>query len=343
MSGPPEGNLQTRTTHNTRRVETIATQGFADVHDPVMRDRIVELLRPALTAPGAVYVDGTLGLAGHAIAILEACPSARLIGIDRDPDAHEVARERLGHLADRATLVQAVYDELPEVLEDLGVDTVDAILLDLGLSSLQIDRTDRGFAYRVDSPLDMRMNQGEGQTAADVLNTYSSRDLARILRRYGEERFADRIARAVVAAREAEPFRTSARLVETISAAIPAAARHTGGHPAKRTFQALRIEVNRELAALEAALPAAVGALAVGGRMAVLSYHSLEDRLVKRTFAERATDRGPRDMPVVPDHLRAELALLTRGAERPDQHEIDTNPRAASARLRVAQRVKEAA
>ncbi len=315
-------------------------QGFTDVHDPVMRDRIVDLLRPALSRPGAVYVDGTLGLAGHAIAILEACPEARLVGIDRDLDAHEVARERLGALAERATLVHAVYDELPEVLDDLGLDTVDAILLDLGLSSLQIDRTERGFAYRVDAPLDMRMNPTEGPTAADVLNTYSVRDLSRILSRYGEERFADRIARAIVAER---PFDTSARLVEIISGAIPAAARHTGGHPAKRTFQALRIEVNRELEALDGVLPAAIDALAVGGRMAVLAYHSLEDRAVKRAFAARATDRAPREMPVVPDHLKAELTLLTRGAEKPSAEEIAANPRAASARLRVAERTKEAA
>lgn len=318
-------------------------QGFADVHDPVMRDRIVDLLRPALSRPGAIYVDGTLGLAGHAIAVLEACPEARLVGIDRDPDAHEVARERLGALADRATLVHAVYDELPDVLADLGIDEVHGILLDLGLSSLQIDRTERGFAYRVDAPLDMRMNPTEGPTAADILNTASAQELSRVLKWYGEERFADRIARAIVAERDRAPFDTSARLVEVISAAIPAAARHTGGHPAKRTFQALRIEVNRELVALEGVLPAAVDALAVGGRMAVLSYHSLEDRLVKRTFAAKATDRAPRDMPVVPDSLKAELTLLTRGAERPSDAEIATNPRAASARLRVAERTREAA
>ncbi|GAA4903682.1 16S rRNA (cytosine(1402)-N(4))-methyltransferase RsmH [Tessaracoccus lubricantis] len=315
-------------------------QGFTDVHDPVMRDRIVDLLRPALSHPGAIYVDGTLGLAGHAIAILQACPEARLIGIDRDLDAHAVARERLGDLAERATLVHAVYDELPDVLDDLGLTTVDAILLDLGLSSLQIDRTERGFAYRVDAPLDMRMNPTEGPTAADVLNTYSARELSRILSRYGEERFADRIARAIV---EQRPFETSARLVETISGAIPAAARHTGGHPAKRTFQALRIEVNRELEALDGVLPAAIDALAVGGRMAVLAYHSLEDRAVKRAFAAKATDRAPREMPLVPDHLKAELALLTRGAEKPTPEEIAANPRAASARLRVAERTKEAA
>lgn len=317
--------------------------GFADVHDPVMRDRIVDLLRPALQRPGSVYVDGTLGLAGHARAVLEACPEARLVGIDRDLDAHEVARERLGDLASRATLVHAVYDELPAVLADLGIEKVDAILLDLGLSSLQIDRTERGFAYRVDAPLDMRMNRADGPTAAEVLNTYPKSELARILKWYGEERFADRIAGAVVAARDDAPFDRSGRLVEVISGAIPAAARHSGGHPAKRTFQALRIEVNRELEALQGVLPAAVGALSLGGRMAVLSYHSLEDRAVKRVFADGASDRAPRDLPVVPENLRAELRLLTRGAERPDEEETAANPRAASARLRVAERIREAA
>ena len=317
--------------------------GFADVHDPVMRDRIVELLSPALQRPGSVYVDGTLGLAGHAIAVLEACPEARLIGIDRDPDAHAVARERLGALADRATLVHAVYDELADVLADLGIGSVQAILLDLGLSSLQIDRAERGFAYRVDAPLDMRMNQSAGTTAADFLNSASAKEISQVLSWYGEERFSDRIARAVVAERERAPFTTSARLVDVISGAIPAAARHTGGHPAKRTFQALRIEVNRELAALEGVLPAGVAALAVGGRMAVLSYHSLEDRLVKRTFAAGASDRAPRNLPVVPENLKAELRLLTRGAERPTEEETAANPRAASARLRVAERVREAA
>ena len=317
--------------------------GFADVHDPVMRDRIVDLLRPALQRPGSVYVDGTLGLAGHARAVLEACPEARLVGIDRDLDAHEVARERLGDLADRATLVHAVYDELEDVLADLGVGSVQAILLDLGLSSLQIDRAERGFAYRVDAPLDMRMNQSTGPTAADFLNSASAKEISRVLSWYGEERFSDRIARASVAERERSPFTTSARLVDVISGAIPAAARHTGGHPAKRTFQALRIEVNHELAALEGVLPAAVAALAVGGRMAVLSYHSLEDRLVKRAFAAGASDRAPRNLPIVPENLKAELRLLTRGAERPTDEETAANPRAASARLRAAERVREAA
>lgn len=310
---------------------------MVDVHVPVMRDRIVDVLSTSLQHEGAVYVDGTLGLGGHAHAMLAANPAARLVGIDRDTDALAVAGERLAEFEGRTTFVHAVYDELPDVLDDLGIEAVDAILLDLGLSSLQIDRVERGFAYRVDAPLDMRMNQTDGPTAADVLNTYPVGELARILKWYGEEKFADRIARAIVADR---PFDTSGRLVETISAAIPAAARHSGGHPAKRTFQALRIEVNRELEALEGVLPAAVDALAVGGQCAVLSYHSLEDRLVKRTFAAGASDTAPRNMPVVPEHLKARLELVTRGAERPEPHEIDVNPRAASARLRIAKRIR---
>lgn len=317
-------------------------QAPAAHHDPVMLDRIVGLLRPALDVPGAVYVDLTLGLGGHAQALLEAAPSARLVGIDRDPDALEAARERLCGLADRATLVQAVYDELPEILDDLGVGRVHAILADLGLSSLQIDREQRGFAYRVDAPLDMRMTPGAGPTAAEILNTSSPADLLRILRNYGEERFASRIVDAIVSQRQVAPFETSARLVEVITGAIPMAVRHTGSHPAKRTFQALRIEVNDELRVLGRAIPAALTRLIVGGRIAVLSYHSLEDRQVKQNFANLATDRAPRDMPVIPDHLKPQLELLTRGAEKPSPQEIASNPRAASARLRAATRIKEA-
>ncbi len=228
-----------------------------------------------------------------------------------------------------------MYDELPEVLAEAGTPKVQAILFDLGLSSLQIDRADRGFAYSVDAPLDMRMGQDQPLTAADVVNTYDVADLTRILRVYGEERFADRIARRIVAERDTEPFTTSARLVALLQRAIPAKSAKTGGHPAKRTFQALRIEVNAELTALEGALPAAVTALAPHGRMAVLAYHSLEDRMVKRTFAAGSTDRAPRGLPVVPEELRPELTLLTRGAERPGPDEVALNPRAASARLRA--------
>lgn len=312
-------------------------------HVPVMLDRIVELLAPALAPtevePRPVLVDCTTGLGGHSAALLEACPKAQLIGLDRDPEALATATVRLHAYADRIRLVQAVYDELPEVLAESGRTNVRAILFDLGLSSLQIDRAERGFAYAVDAPLDMRMDPGQPLTAADVLNTYSAHDLSRILRRYGEERFADKIARRIVAEREIEPFSSSARLVALLQQAVPARSIRTGGHPAKRTFQALRIEVNAELAALEGALPAAIAALSAGGRIAVLSYHSLEDRLIKRTFAAGATDRAPRGLPVVPEELRPELTLLTRGVERPDQDEVAENSRAASARLRAAEKL----
>lgn len=307
-------------------------------HVPVMRDRVTDLLSVPLHHPGAVFVDCTLGLAGHAVAILTANPQARLIGIDRDPQALSLAGARLAEFGDRVSLVEAVYHELPEVLQECGLDQVDAILADLGLSSLQIDVRERGFAYAVDAPLDMRMDGRQPVSAATIVNTASASDLARILRRYGEEKCADRIARGIVAAREEEPFTTSARLVQVITDAIPMALRRQGGHPAKRTFQALRIEVNQELASLEKMLPAALAALAPGGRLAVLAYHSLEDRLVKRVFQDATTDRAPRDLPVVPPEFQARFRLVTRGAERPDATECRNNPRASSARLRVIER-----
>ncbi len=318
-------------------------------HQPVMLPEIIELLAPALgqamLAPAAdaepVLVDCTLGLGGHAEALLAACPQARLIGLDRDPQALALAADRLAGFADRITLVEAVYDELPEVLDRLGRPRVQGILLDLGVSSLQIDDRSRGFAYAQDAPLDMRMGRQE-LTAATVLNTYSRTELTQILRRYGEERFADRIARRIVDERQREPFTNSARLVRLLHDAIPMATRTSGGHPAKRTFQALRIEVNAELASLEALLPSAVAALAVGGRIAVLAYHSLEDRLVKQILTIGAHDRAPRDLPVVPPGLGAQLRLLTRGAQRPTPEEVAQNPRAASARLRAAERIAEA-
>jgi 16S rRNA (cytosine1402-N4)-methyltransferase len=311
------------------------------VHVPVMLDRVVALLGPALDQPGAVLVDATLGLGGHSAEFLRRYPTVRLVGIDRDDDALATARDRLAGFDGRTTFVHAVYDQLPTVLADLGLPQVQAVLMDLGVSSLQLDETDRGFAYAHDAPLDMRMDRTGGITAAEVLNTYPATDLARVLRVYGEERYARRIADAVVRERQVAPFSTSARLVELVRASIPAPARRTGGHPAKRTFQALRIEVNAELAALQAALPAAVDALAVHGRIAVLSYQSLEDRLVKRTFAARLRDDVPQDLPV-PGH-GPELRLLTRGAEQPDPVELKANPRAASARLRAAERTRVAA
>lgn len=324
-------------------VSTERTVPASEIHVPVMCTRIVELLAPSLAHEGSVHVDGTLGMGGHSEAFLEACPSARVIGIDRDPAALAIASERLARFGDRFTPVEAVYDELPEVLDRLGIDHIDSMLLDLGLSSLQIDRRERGFAYSVDAPLDMRMDGKQSLTAADVVNTYEPRELVRILRTYGEERFADRIVRAVVAEREREPFDRSGRLVEVISGAIPMAARKTGGHPAKRTFQALRIEVNAELEALEGVLPAALDALGVGGRLAVLAYHSLEDRMAKNLFRDGSTDSAPRDLPVVPESMQPQFRLVTRGAERPDATEIETNPRAASARLRVVERTRRAA
>ncbi|NLI84000.1 MAG: 16S rRNA (cytosine(1402)-N(4))-methyltransferase RsmH [Propionibacterium sp.] len=312
----------------------------AVVHTPVMRERITALLGPALQTPGAIHVDVTLGMAGHASAILADCPNARLIGIDQDADALAIAERTLHRFAGRFELVQARFDELADVLDDLGIAEINSLLADLGLSSLQIDQRDRGFAYAADAPLDMRMDARNPRTAAQVLNTSSQAELVRILRRYGEEPHAERIARAIVTERAREPFSRSARLVDVISAALPAAVRHGGGHPAKRTFQALRIEVNGELDALAGLLPDALGRLAVGGRIAVLAYHSLEDRLVKQTFAAAISDAAPPRLPVVPEPLLARFEPLTRGAEKPTADEIASNPRAASARLRVVKRIR---
>ena len=312
----------------------------ADRHVPVLRDRVVALLEPALRTDGAVVVDATLGMGGHAHALLTACPTAVLVGIDRDHEALALAGERLAAFGDRVRLVHAVYDDLPRVLDDLGLADVQGVLMDLGVSSLQLDEDDRGFAYRVDAPLDMRMDQSHGVTAAEVLNTYDVADLVRVLREYGEERFARRIAANVVRERERTPFTTSARLVEIVRSSVPAATRTQGGNPAKRTFQALRIEVNDELGALQAAVPAALDALAVGGRIAVLAYHSLEDRLVKQALAAGARSSTPQGLPVeLPEHAPY-LRLLVRGSEPPSEDEIEQNPRAASARLRAAERLR---
>ncbi|WP_373869507.1 16S rRNA (cytosine(1402)-N(4))-methyltransferase RsmH [Sphaerisporangium rufum] len=310
-------------------------------HVPVMLDRVLEILGPALAAPGAVCVDANLGLGGHAEALLAAHPGLRLIGIDRDPAAIERSTGRLAPYARRATLVRAVSDELPEVLARLGVDEVHGALFDLGVSSPQLDEAARGFAYSYDAPLDMRMDPGQELTAESVVNSYSEGELTRILRDYGEERFAARVARSLVRERAAVPITTTKRLAEIVRAAIPAATRRTGGNPAKRTFQALRIEVNGELIALERALPAALDALAVGGRVVVLSYHSLEDRLAKQVLVARTRDTSPPGLPVpLPAH-RPWFRLLTRGAELPDEDELARNPRAASARLRAAERIRE--
>ena len=315
----------------------------ASGHLPVMLDRVVELLAPALQPAGAVLVDATLGRAGHARALLTAYPGLRLIGIDADATAIEMSRRALIQFTGRVVLIQAVYDELPRVLADAGQQTVQGVLFDLGVSSPQLDDPERGFAYAYDAPLDMRMNQAAELTAAEVLNTYPADRLARVLREYGEERYARRIADAVVRERALAPLRTTGRLVEIVRESIPAPARRSGGNPAKRTFQALRIEVNGELDALARALPAALDSIAVGGRIVALAYHSLEDRAVKHELSVRSADSTPAGLPVSLPGARPRFRLLTRGAERPAAAELAANPRAASARLRAAERIRAAA
>lgn len=315
------------------------------VHLPVLRDRVLALLSPALATGERppVVVDATVGLGGHAAALLARHPDVRIVGLDRDQRALEVAAARLTAYRDRVTLLHRVFDRLPGVLADLGLEHVDGALFDLGVSSMQLDDDARGFAYSRDTALDMRMDAGGALTAADVVNGYPEARLAQVLRRYGEERFAGRIAAAIVRERERGPLTSSARLAELVRDAVPAATRRTGGHPAKRTFQALRVEVNDELGVLERALPAAIAALRVGGRVVVLAYQSLEDRIVKRVLAAGASTTAPPDLPVVPAASLPQLRLLTRGAERPTADEIADNPRAAAARLRAAERLRAAA
>ncbi|HEY0948671.1 16S rRNA (cytosine(1402)-N(4))-methyltransferase RsmH [Nocardioides sp.] len=315
----------------------------APAHVPVLLDRVVALLAPALERDGSILVDATLGLGGHSEAVLSRFPATRVVGIDRDPDALALAGERLAPFGERFTGVHAVYDELRDVLAGLGLASVDAVLFDLGVSSMQLDVRERGFAYAEDAPLDMRMDGTSGPTAADVLNTYDVDDLTRVLREYGEERFARKIAAAVVRERSREPFTRSGRLVELLYAEIPAPARRTGGHPAKRTFQALRMEVNDELAVLRRAIPAAIAAIGVGGRVVVESYHSLEDRLVKQAFTAATRLDVPEDLPFVPPGHEPALRLVTRGAEKAGPDEISHNPRAASVRLRAIERLSEGA
>ena len=316
-------------------------------HVPVLAGRVTALLAPALAADGAVLVDATLGRAGHARALLEACPGLLVVGIDADVAAIEAASELLAPFANRVTLVHARYDEIPAILRvasiTAGPGQVMGLLFDLGVSSPQLDDPGRGFAYAQDAPLDMRMDRTKDLTAADIVNGYPAAELARVLRDYGEERFARRIADALVRERAQAPITSTQRLSGIVKDAIPAATRRTGGNPAKRTFQALRIEVNDELGTLRRALPAALGMLAVGGRVVVLAYHSLEDRIVKRELVRLSADQAPPGLPVPASAATNQFRLLTRGAERPDSEEVTSNPRAASARLRAAERIREAA
>jgi 16S rRNA (cytosine1402-N4)-methyltransferase len=311
-------------------------------HVPVLLERCVELLAPALARPGAVLVDGTLGAGGHAERFLTQFPELRLIGLDRDPGALAIAGARLAPFADRITLVHTRYDGIADALTEAGcatTDSIDGVLLDLGVSSMQLDQVERGFSYSKDAPLDMRMDTDAPLTAADILNTYDRKALTDILRRFGEEKFAHRIAGLIVERRRQAPLSTTGELVEIIYAGIPAPARRTGGHPAKRTFQALRIAVNAELDSLSEALPAALAALRDGGRIVVMSYQSLEDRIVKTTFTEATASRSPAGLPVELPGYEPEFTALTRGAERAAAAEVERNPRSAPVRLRALQRV----
>jgi 16S rRNA (cytosine1402-N4)-methyltransferase len=310
-------------------------------HVPVLLERCIELLAPGLGLPGAVHVDFTLGLGGHAEAVLERFPDVVLIGLDRDTEALDHSQRRLERFAARTHLVHAVYDELPRVLAELRIPAIHSGLFDLGVSSLQLDEADRGFAYSQDAPLDMRMDQSRGMTAEDVINGYEPGDLVRVLRQYGEEKFAPRIVSSLVRERAKGRITSTARLAELVKDAIPAAARRTGGNPAKRTFQALRIEVNAELEAVEAAVPAALDALAPKGRLVVMSYQSLEDRIVKRALTARSRSTGPIDLPVELPGTGPTLRLLTRGSEPPSEAEVAENPRAASVKLRAVERIDE--
>jgi 16S rRNA (cytosine1402-N4)-methyltransferase len=311
-------------------------------HVPVLLDRVVALFGDA---PDGAVVDGTLGAGGHAAAITEARLArhghAHLVGLDRDPDALELARATLDERVPtaRADLVRTRFDALGDVLDDLGLEEVAGVFLDLGISSMHVDRAERGFSYRQQGPLDMRMDPSLATSAADLVNDLDARELSRILRRYGDERFADRIARAIV---EHRPFTTTTELAEVVRDAIPHAARRTGGHPATRTFQALRIAVNAELEALEAVLPVAIDRLAVGGLLVVLSYHSLEDRIVKRALVEAATGCiCPPGLPVCACGHTPIVEHVIRRPERPDELEIAANPRASAARLRAVRRLPE--
>ncbi|WP_082134241.1 16S rRNA (cytosine(1402)-N(4))-methyltransferase RsmH [Mycolicibacter heraklionensis] len=317
-------------------------------HVPVLLDRCVELLAPALTrqsadGQGATLVDATLGAGGHTERFLSQFPGLRVIGLDRDTTALDIAGARLARFGDRLQTVRTRYDGIAAALTESGLaatGSVDAVLFDLGVSSMQLDRVERGFSYAQDAPLDMRMDPQAELTAADIVNTYDAAALTDILRRFGEERFASRIAKYIVRRRAQTPFTSTGELTELLYEAIPAPARRTGGHPAKRTFQALRIAVNGELDSLRDALPAALNALAVGGRVAVMSYQSLEDRIVKQLFAAATASRTPVGLPVELPGDEPKFVTLTRGAERAEADEVERNPRAGSVRLRAVERVQ---
>lgn len=310
------------------------------IHRSVLRDRCVALLTPSIEkSADPIVVDATLGMGGHSEALLESFPNLRIVGLDRDKEALAIASHRLERWSDRIDVVHAVYDQIPEVLSELGINGVDGILFDLGVSSLQLDEVERGFSYAHSAPLDMRMDKSAGLTAADVLETYEKSQLIRILKVYGEEKFANRIAENIIKARAVGGLKSTTDLAELVKASIPAPARRIGGNPAKRTFQAIRIEVNQELEILQRALPRALNAIKVGGRVVVMSFQSLEDRIVKEVFQEASESKSPRELPIEIESLKAKFELVFRGSEKASAKEIEENSRAQSVRLRAIERV----
>ena len=316
------------------------TKSTNELHRPVMLERTIELLRPAIEGKRATVVDCTLGLGGHTEALLRQFPGLTVIGIDRDDAALELATDRLKEFGSRFVPAAAIYDELADVLEMLEISDVEGILMDLGVSSMQLDQPERGFSYAQDVELDMRMNQVGGKTAADLLANLDHGQLARIFRDYGEERFASQVAREIVNTRESQPIKTSGDLNAILARSIPQAPGKTSGHPGKRVYQALRIAVNDELGILERAMPQAIDALAVGGRLVVMSYHSLEDGIVKKALQAAAVSTTPIEMPVELPGTSPKLNILTKGVERATEVELHQNPRALSARLRAAEKLE---
>ncbi len=310
------------------------------LHIPVALDRCIALLSPAIESNvNPIIIDATLGMGGHSKALLLKYPNLKIIGLDRDLSAIKVATENLSDLSNRIEIVHAVYDEIAEVLTKQGIKEVDGILFDLGVSSMQLDQAERGFAYSQEAPLDMRMDQSSGLSALDILDTYSYGELVRVIRNFGEEKFATKIADNIIKARTAGTLSTTKDLAEIVKNSIPAPARRTGGNPAKRTFQALRIEVNQELSVLERAMPQAIEALKVGGRLVVMAYQSLEDKIVKKAFAEVTGSSSPLGLPFDLPNSAASYKLVINGSEGASQSEIEINARAQSMRLRALERV----
>lgn len=309
-------------------------------HISVMRDRCVDLLAPSILATeNPVVIDATLGLGGHTEAMLQRFENLTVIGIDRDTDAIAKAEARLAIFGDRFKSAHSVFDEFSEVIDSFGYRQINGALFDLGVSSMQLDEGTRGFSYSHDAPLDMRMDQSRGITASEIINTYEPGELVRILRVYGEEKFATRIVENIVKERAKTPMNSTTQLAALVKESIPAATRRTGGNPSKRTFQALRIAVNDELGAIERAIPQALDRIIIGGRVVVMSFQSLEDKIIKEKFADASTSKSPRELPIELPEYAAKFKLVFNSSEKPSETEIAENSRAASTRLRAIERV----